>query len=36
LAVNPGSAYDEGVLQGALIDLNTKKGKVRNYALLEG
>jgi Icc-related predicted phosphoesterase len=36
LAVNPGSAYDEGVLQGALVDLNAKKGKVRNYALLEG
>jgi Icc-related predicted phosphoesterase len=36
LAVNPGSAYDEGLLQGALIDLNAKKGKVRNYALLEG
>lgn len=36
LAVNPGSAYDEGVLQGALIDLNAKKGKVKNYALLEG
>ena len=36
LAVNPGSAYDEGVLQGALVDLNARKGKVKNYALLEG
>ena len=36
LAVNPGSAYDEGVLQGVLVDLNARKGKVKNYALLEG
>jgi uncharacterized protein len=36
LSVNPGSAYDEGVLQGAIVELNAKKGKVRNYVLVEG
>lgn len=36
LSINPGSAYDEGVLQGALLELNAKKGKVRNYTLVEG
>lgn len=36
LAVNPGSAYDEGVLQGALIELHGRKGKVKSYTLLEG
>jgi Icc-related predicted phosphoesterase len=36
LSVNAGSAYDEGVLQGALVDLNARKGKVRNYMLVEG
>ena len=28
LAINPGSVYGDGVLQGAVIDLNAKKGKV--------
>jgi Icc-related predicted phosphoesterase len=28
LAINPGSVYGDGVLQGALIDLNAKKSKV--------
>jgi uncharacterized protein len=36
LSINPGSAYDEGVLQGALVDLNKRKGKVKNYMLVEG
>jgi len=36
LSVNPGSAYDEGVLQGALIKLDPKKKKIRKYVLLEG
>jgi Icc-related predicted phosphoesterase len=36
LSVNAGSAYDEGVLQGALVELNARKGKVRNYMLVEG
>ena len=28
LAMNPGSSYTDGVLQGAILDLNEKKGKV--------
>ncbi|MGH3249755.1 MAG: metallophosphoesterase family protein, partial [Trebonia sp.] len=28
LAINPGSVYGDGVLQGALLELNAKKGKV--------
>ena len=28
LAINPGSVYGDGVLQGAVLDLNAKKGKV--------
>ena len=30
LAMNPGSSYEDGVLQAALIDLNQKKRKVKN------
>ncbi|MBV9449482.1 MAG: metallophosphoesterase [Streptosporangiaceae bacterium] len=30
LAVNPGSSYNDGVLQGALLELNEKKGKVKH------
>ena len=26
--MNPGSSYTDGVLQGAVLDLNEKKGKV--------
>ena len=26
--MNPGSSYTDGVLQGAILDLNEKKGKV--------
>ncbi len=36
LAVNPGSVYGDGVLQGALLDLNPKKGKVQKYLLVNG
>ena len=35
LAINPGSAYSDGVLQAALLDLNGKKGKVK-YVLVNG
>lgn len=35
LAVNPGSSYEEGVLQGVLVDLDTRKG-VRGYTLTTG
>ncbi|HYK32383.1 MAG TPA: hypothetical protein VEV63_10500 [Streptosporangiaceae bacterium] len=35
LAVNPGSVYGDGVLQGAVIDLDPKKAKVK-YLLVNG
>jgi Icc-related predicted phosphoesterase len=36
LAINPGSVYGDGVLQGAVLDLNVKKGKVTRYLLVNG
>ena len=36
LALNPGSSYEEGVLQGALVTLDPKKAKIRNYVLVNG
>jgi uncharacterized protein len=36
LAINPGSVYADGVLQGAVLDLNAKKGKVAKYLLVNG
>jgi uncharacterized protein len=36
LAVNPGSSYEEGVLQAAVIDIDAKKGKIKNYQLVNG
>jgi uncharacterized protein len=36
LAVNPGSAYEEGVLQGSILELDEKRGKVKNYLLVTG
>jgi uncharacterized protein len=36
LAINPGSVYGDGVLQGAVIDLDPKKGKVSKYLLVNG
>ena len=36
LAINPGSAYEEGVLQGSIIELDDKRGKVKNYQLVTG
>jgi Icc-related predicted phosphoesterase len=36
LAVNPGSAYEDGVLQAAIVDLDTKKGSVKRYLLING
>lgn len=35
LAINAGSLYEQGVLQGALIELDTKKG-IRSYTLTTG
>ncbi|MEA2611789.1 MAG: uncharacterized protein QOG32_1515, partial [Chloroflexota bacterium] len=36
LAVNPGSAYEDGVLQAAIVDLDEKKGTVKRYLLING
>lgn len=36
LAINPGSVYGDGVLQGALIDLDAKKAKIKRYLLVNG
>jgi hypothetical protein len=36
LAMNPGSSYTDGVLQGAILDLDEKKGKVARYILVNG
>ncbi len=36
LAVNPGSAYEDGVLQAAIVDLDSQKGEVKRYLLING
>jgi Icc-related predicted phosphoesterase len=36
LALNPGSVYEDGVLAAAIVDLDEKKGEVRNYLLING
>ncbi|HEX7993786.1 MAG TPA: hypothetical protein VF506_07680 [Streptosporangiaceae bacterium] len=36
LALNPGSVYGDGVLQGAVIELDVKKAKVSRYLLENG
>jgi Icc-related predicted phosphoesterase len=36
LALNPGSSYEEGVLQAAIVNLDERKRKVRNYQLVNG
>jgi uncharacterized protein len=36
LAINPGSVYGDGVLQGAVIDLDLRKKKVARYLLVNG
>jgi Icc-related predicted phosphoesterase len=36
LAVNPGSSYEDGVLQAAIVDLDTQKGTVKRYLLITG
>jgi hypothetical protein len=35
LAINPGSAYEEGVLLASIIQLDPKKG-IKNYQLVNG
>ncbi|MFL5827053.1 MAG: metallophosphoesterase, partial [Thermoleophilaceae bacterium] len=34
--INPGSEYSEGVLRGALVDINDKKRKLKNVHLVSG
>jgi len=36
LVLNPGSSYEEGVLQAALITIDEKKRKVKSYQLVNG
>ncbi len=36
LALNPGSSYEEGVLQAAIVNLDLKKRKVKTYQLVNG
>lgn len=36
MAINPGSVYGDGVLQGAVIELDPKKAKVSRYLLVNG
>ncbi len=36
LALNPGSVYGDGVLQGAVIELDPRKAKVARYLLVNG
>jgi uncharacterized protein len=36
LALNPGSSYEEGILQAAIVTIDAKKNKVRNYQLVNG
>jgi len=35
LCINPGSAYEQGVLQGAIIELDIRKG-IKSYSLTTG
>jgi Icc-related predicted phosphoesterase len=36
LALNPGSSYEEGILQAAVVHIDEKKRKVKNYQLVNG
>jgi Icc-related predicted phosphoesterase len=36
LALNPGSSYEEGILQAAIVTIDEKKRKVKNYQLVNG
>ena len=36
LAVNPGSTYEDGVLQAAIVDLDHRKAEVKRYLLING
>ena len=36
LVLNPGSTYEEGILQAALVTIDEKKRKVKSYQLVNG
>jgi uncharacterized protein len=36
LSINPGSIYEDGVLQAAIVDLDVKKAEVKRYLLING
>ncbi|HXJ64572.1 MAG TPA: metallophosphoesterase [Actinomycetota bacterium] len=36
LVLNPGSSYEEGVLQGAIVTIDDRKRKVKSYQLVNG
>jgi hypothetical protein len=36
LALNPGSSYEVGILQAAVVTIDEKKRKVKNYQLVNG
>src|SRR6185503_23067 len=36
LSVNPGSTYEDGILQAAIVDLDAKKAEVKRYLLING
>ena len=36
LSVNPGSTYEDGVLQAAIVDIDEKKAEVKRYLLING
>jgi Icc-related predicted phosphoesterase len=36
LSVNPGSTYEDGVLQAAIVDLDVQKAEVKRYLLING
>jgi Icc-related predicted phosphoesterase len=36
LALNPGSSYEEGILQAAIVNVDARKRKVKNYQLVNG
>jgi Icc-related predicted phosphoesterase len=36
LSVNPGSTYEDGVLQAAIVDIDMKKAEVKRYLLING
>jgi hypothetical protein len=36
LSLNPGSSYEEGILQAAVVTIDQKKRKVKNYQLVNG